>query len=173
MEPISTWDEYFMSMVFFISNKSKDASTKIGAVIVDPKSHAIISTGYNDLPRGCDHAPEDRHERPEKYKWYEHAERNSIYNAARIGAKTEGCIMYTNGIPCADCARGVIQAGITEVVVSKNWGEVQASAQSLEWDYIRDLIPVMLKEAGVALREYDGPITHTSKIWKRGQDISE
>ena len=55
---------------------------------------------------------EERQERPEKYYWFEHAERNSIYNAARIGVSTKGSKMYmTCGVPCADCARAIINAG--------------------------------------------------------------
>ena len=56
--------------------------------------------------------------RPEKYKWIEHAERNAVYNAARMGAALAGCTAYLNWepSPCSDCCRAFIQAGITTVV---------------------------------------------------------
>jgi dCMP deaminase len=103
-------------MVRLAASKSKDTSTKIGAVIVG-KSHEVRSLGYNGMPRGADDNNPARHERPLKYRWFEHGERNAIYNAARVGIPTDGCTMYTNAPPCTDCARAIVQAGIAEVVV--------------------------------------------------------
>ena len=83
----------------------------------------IVSTGYNSFPRGIDDNVAERQERPEKYFWFEHAERNAIYNAARIGVSTKGCTMFlTCDIPCADCARGIINAGIIKVYVMDGGG---------------------------------------------------
>ena len=49
-----------------------------------------------------------------------HAERNSLINAARHGIATNGCIMYMNcGIPCIPCLIEIINAGISEIVVTK------------------------------------------------------
>lgn len=49
---------------------------------------------------------------------HEHGERNAIYNAARHGIKLEGASIYLSGggLPCDDCARAIIQAGIVEVI---------------------------------------------------------
>ena len=113
-----TWDEYFLSIAKVVALKSKDQSNKIGAVIVGP-GHEIRSTGYNGFPRGMDDDDPMKQERPLKYKYFEHAERNAIYNAARFGAVTEGCTMYCLWPPCSDCARAIIQAGITKLIVGK------------------------------------------------------
>ena len=116
------WTDYFYNIAQQVKEKSKDERTKVGAVIVG-KDKEIVSTGYNSFPRGIvDNKPE-RQERPEKYFWFEHAERNAIYNAARIGVSTKGCTMYlTCGIPCADCARGIINAGISRIFVTRAQG---------------------------------------------------
>ena len=116
------WTDYFYNIAQQVKEKSKDERTKVGAVIVG-KDKEIVSTGYNSYPRGIvDNRPE-RQERPEKYFWFEHAERNAIYNAARIGVSTKGCTMYlTCGIPCADCARGIINAGISRIFVTRAQG---------------------------------------------------
>lgn len=107
------WIEYFKNLANNVKLKSKDTKTQIGAVIVG-KDNEIVSTGYNSFPRGLDDTIEERQERPEKYYWFEHAERNAIYNAARIGVSTKGTTMYlSHWFPCADCARGIINAGIT------------------------------------------------------------
>jgi dCMP deaminase len=116
------WDDYFMNMVYLVAMKSKDENTHIGAVIVGPDKE-IRSTGYNSFVRGINDSIPERQIRPEKYFWFEHSERNAIYNAARIGVSTKDCTMYTNGVPCMDCARAVIQAGIKRVVVDKQWDD--------------------------------------------------
>ena len=78
------WVQYFRELAHTVKKKSKDENTQIGAVIVG-KDKEIVSTGYNSFPRGLDDNIKERQERPEKYFWFEHGERNAIYNAARIG----------------------------------------------------------------------------------------
>jgi dCMP deaminase len=108
-------DNYFMSLAVTVSAASKDRSTKVGCVVVGPDNE-IRSTGFNGFPRGVnDNAPE-RHERPAKYLWTEHAERNAIYNAARMGTALKHCRLYCTFAPCMDCARAIVQAGICEVI---------------------------------------------------------
>jgi len=108
--------EYFLNLANAISLKSKDQSTKVGALVAGPDNE-IRSTGYNGFPRGMnDNLAASRQKRPLKYKYYEHAERNVIYNAARVGVPLKGCDMYITHPPCPDCARAIIQAGINKVV---------------------------------------------------------
>jgi len=71
----------------------------------------------------------ERNTRPLKYRWYEHGERNAIYNAARCGISLKGCRIYLLSLSCADCARAIIQAGISEVITTPpefdnpRWGD--------------------------------------------------
>lgn len=109
-----TWDEFYLDMADVIAARSKDRSAKIGAVLV--KDNAVISMGYNGFPRGVNDDVEARHARPAKYAYTEHGERNAIFNAARAGTVTLGSTMYTQGVPCADCSRAVIQAGVSRLV---------------------------------------------------------
>ena len=121
------WDKRFFDLAEYISGWSKDRSTKVGAVIV--KDNRIISTGYNGFPAGFNDDIDSRHERPVKYNYTEHSERNAIYNAARKGDSTKDATIYLQWFPCADCARGIIQSGIIKVVCTKpdfnheRWGE--------------------------------------------------
>ena len=87
------WNRYFFNIAEEVKKKSKDKNTQIGAVIVG-QDKEIVSTGYNSFPRGIDDNKIERQEKPEKYFWFEHAERNAIYNAARIGVSTKGCTIY-------------------------------------------------------------------------------
>ena len=45
----------------------------------------------------------------------EHAERNAIAFAARYGLALEGAEIHTTHSPCLDCARSIINAGLTRV----------------------------------------------------------
>jgi dCMP deaminase len=138
-----------MGLARHVATRSKDRSTKVGCVIVGPDNE-IRATGYNGFPRGVDDANQARHERPEKYLWTEHAERNAIYNAARIGTPLDGCRAYLPWFPCMDCARALVQVGIVELVALKpdlndpKWGE----------DFKR--VGTLLSEAGMALRFVEG-----------------
>ena len=143
------WVEYFYKIADQIKEKSKYNHTKIGAVIVG-KDKEIVSTGYNSFPRGIEDNKKERQERPEKYYWFEHAERNAIYNAALIGVSTKGCTMYlTCGIPCADCARGIINAGIIRIFAVRD-----EEAKSQKWKDSAERSMEMFKEAGVDVQWY-------------------
>ena len=126
------WNEWFLRGVYWVASKSKDPKTKIGAIIV--KDKRIISTGYNGIPICVSDDLETRHERPEKYKWYEHGERNAIYSAAKHGISTNDAILYTNALPCADCARGIIQSGIKEVYIHKQFNDVCDMHKRDQWN---------------------------------------
>lgn len=138
------WDDYFVDICGAIAALSKDQSTKHGCVIVGP-SHEIRATGCNSFPRGIDDDKPERQIRPCKYKYFEHAERNAIYNAARVGVPLENCILYCDWPPCSDCARAIIQVGIKEVVV----GSMQVPDR---WQEDMKASLEMLHEAGVFIR---------------------
>jgi dCMP deaminase len=146
--PIPNWDEYYLEICRVVALRSKDPHTQIGCVIVGP-AHEIRSTGYNSLPRGIRDDVPERLERPTKYLWMEHAERNAIYNAARAGTATEGCTIYVEIMPCMDCARAVVQAGIIEVVVS---AERMQQYTSELYDQHFHNSEVLFREAGVNVR---------------------
>ena len=93
----NSWDDFFFDMCQVVSAKSKDPSTKVGAVIVN-SGNSIISTGFNGFPIGIDDHVESRYERPEKYLWTCHAEENAIAFAARNGALVEQHVHTVNGI---------------------------------------------------------------------------
>jgi dCMP deaminase len=144
------WTEYFLGIASQVKLKSKDKYTQIGVVLVG-KDNEIVSTGYNSFPRGIDDMVDERQERPEKYYWFEHAERNSIYNAARIGVSTKGSKMYmTCGMPCADCARAIINAGVEEI-----WVKDDAGGGREKWAESAVRSIQMLNEAGIKINYHN------------------
>jgi dCMP deaminase len=148
MRTIPSWDQYYLDICKVVAARSKDPNTQIGCVIIGP-NHEIRSTGYNSFPRGIRDDVPERLVRPTKYLWIEHAERNAICNAARAGTATEGCTIFVEIMPCMDCARAIVQAGITEVVVS---GERMAQYSSEYYNEHFGMVEVLFREAGIGVR---------------------
>jgi dCMP deaminase len=75
-----------------------------------------------------------------------HAERNAVDMAARLGHATDGCMMYMDcGIPCLECAKSVINAGVKAIVVTemKNYANYGLTGEDL------------FRAAGVKIRPYN------------------
>lgn len=136
------WVTYYMGFAEHAAKKSKD-STKVGAVLVGNDGEVRL-TAYNGPPRGVEDAPE-RFERPMKYLYASHAEANLIAFAAREGIRTSDCTVYVTHMPCASCARTLIQAGVSEVI----YGPGKTSMPDEEFQAAEQ----MFKEASVALWE--------------------
>lgn len=148
-----TWDEWFMEMVYLIARKSKDPRTKIGAVLV--KNSRIISMGYNGIPSGV-RDESSRLERPEKYDWIAHAEANCCYFAAKYGISVENSTVYTQGLPCCSCCISLIQTGVKEVVIHKQWENISTKITNRgTWRDVYKKSDIMFTEAGVTVRYLD------------------
>lgn len=124
------WHRRFINLAKEVATWSKDTSTQVGALIVRP-DRTPVTFAYNGFPRGIDDNIESRHERPAKYTYVVHAEDNAIANAARVGSALLGTTIYVTHFPCSQCARKIIQAGISTVVIPQfetadylsRWGE--------------------------------------------------
>lgn len=137
------WDRRFLELARFISNWSKDPSTKVGAVIVD-EHNRIVSTGFNGLPQGVADTPERYGNRDTKYPMIVHGDANAI-----LFARTSvfGCTMYTYPFPpCARCTGLLIQAGIQSVIapvpssdIVSRWGADLEHADTMMEEANRNL----------------------------------
>ena len=142
------WDEYFMGMAVLSSLRSKDPSTKVGAVIVNDEKK-VVSIGYNGMPRNIDDEDLTWNKGEgldSKYLYVCHAELNAILNA-RNGSSLANCTAYVTLFPCNECTKALIQVGIKEVVyLDDKYGDtvgVQASKK-------------MLSLAGIRYRKFEG-----------------
>ena len=106
----TTWDKYFLDICLTVAKKSKDQSTKVGAVLVD-QSNRILSTGFNGAPHGYDDSLIDTRE--EKLRVTIHSEINSILFAH---TNIKGATLYCTHYPCEKCSPVIMQTGITKVV---------------------------------------------------------
>lgn len=139
------WHRRFLALAEHVAEWSKDRSTRVGAVVVESSNRRrVLSLGYNGLPRGVSDDPDERHDRPEKYLWAEHAERNAIYNASE---SLVGATLYSTLFPCAGCARAIVQSGI-RFLVAPEIDEVEYARWREEFRVAR----TMFEEAGVSVR---------------------
>lgn len=134
------WDVRFIEMARMIASWSKDPNTQCGAVIVNERRE-VVSVGFNGFPRGI--ADDERLQyRDAKLAHVVHGETNAVL-AAGHGARGATLYNWPGAIPCADCAKTVIQSGITRVVGPDSCGVkwIESARQGRE----------MLTEVGVVI----------------------
>lgn len=68
--------KYFKLATYQGELLSKDTSRKVCALFFAPDSLQILSCGFNEMCRGFVETKVERWERPVKYKYTDHAERN-------------------------------------------------------------------------------------------------
>jgi|SRR6478609_1572785 len=140
-----SWDEYFLDIAKTVSKKSKDPSTKVGAVIVRPDK-TVASTGFNGFPRNIIDLEERYNDREMKLKIIQHAEVNaSIFAKESI----EGYTLYTwPFMPCDRCMLQMIQHGIKRIVFPTPTPE-----QAVRWAPAFEISKRYAAEAWVDLTE--------------------
>lgn len=141
------WHLRFLELAKLVASWSKDRSTQVGSVAIGP-NREILSVGYNGFPRGVNDDIEKRHERPLKYAFTEHSERNLFFNATRIGVSLNGSNLYCTHFPCSDCARGIIQTGINKLFFLEDRSEEAKKFRERTFESSICAL-AMLQEAGV------------------------
>lgn len=147
MSAISRWDGRFLDLAAHVAQWSKDPSTRVGAVIVNAQRQ-VLSLGYNGFPRGVQDVLSRLEDRAEKYRFTVHAEANALLNAT---GPVRGCTLYCSLCTCHECAKLIIQAGITRVVITAPAPEVAE-----RWSDAWQIAVRMYDEAGVRRVEVIG-----------------
>lgn len=106
------FDKSYLDMAEVWSKNSYCKRRQVGALLV--KERMIISDGYNGTPVGFDNICED--EEGKTYPYVLHAEANAITKIAKSGNSSIGATMYVTTSPCLECAKLIIQAGVTRLV---------------------------------------------------------
>ncbi len=125
-----SWDEYFLSIADLVSTRSTCLRRRVGAVLVRDKN--ILATGYNGAPSkvrhcsvvGCIRAKlnipsGERHELCRGL----HAEQNAFLQAALHGTSLKAATLYSTTRPCIICAKMVINAGITDMIIKGDYSD--------------------------------------------------
>ncbi len=142
-----SWDEYFMQIAFLVSQRSTCLRRHVGAVIV--KNKRMLATGYNGAPSGLKHCLDigclrqkmnipsgQRHELCRGL----HAEQNAIIQASLYGISVKESTIYITNQPCVICAKMLINAGVSEIVIAEGYPD--------------ELAMKFLKEAGIRTRVF-------------------
>lgn len=141
---IDKWDLDFLELAeWWGRKKSKDPSTKVGAVIT--YNREVVSLGYNGLPQHVEDSPDRLNNRETKLQLTVHAEQNAMIFARR---DLKNCTLYTwPFMPCSRCAGEIIQHGINRVVAPLN--------DNPRWIDSFKLTEQLFAEAGIVLELID------------------
>ncbi len=137
-----SWDEYFLKLAMLVSERATCPRMHAGAVLV--KNKRILATGYNGSIPGQPHCDDigcmivDNH-----CVRTIHAEMNAIIQCAIHGVSTQGATAYITNMPCTNCAKALIGAGIKEIVIFS--------------DYHGTLAKEFFKDANVTIRRMKMP----------------
>ena len=140
-------NKIYMQMAYQIAKLSYAERRKVGCIIV--KDEQIISVGYNGTPHGfenqCEYKETTYWENPTGAELLEdagwilstdnsctchryvtkkevlHAESNAIAKLAKSTISSVGTTLYTTTMPCFDCAKLIIQAGVAEVYYCEDY----------------------------------------------------
>lgn len=152
--------EKFLELTDKVAKYSKDPSTKVGIIFLNKDETSPMGYGYNGMPRGLNDENPERNERPEKYLWYEHAERNGIYNLAR--EILEGHIMFSTKFPNMEGARAIVSSGLSKLVVREVKKEELSSDELINYEKVKTL----LKETKVELFELNQEEIDAGFYWE-------
>ena len=137
------YNEWQLHKAAVVALRSRDPSTKCGAVIVRPDK-SVCSEGYNGFPRNMEDREEWYTDRSEKYDRVIHAEMNALKQAAENVA---GYAMFMTGPPCLECAKHIAAWGIIEVV----WTDSSERAFPDRWKPSLERAKTILKDCGVKI----------------------
>lgn len=116
------WNKYFIKLAIQIATRATCSRLRAGVILVRDKT--VLSGGYNGSPRGLPHCTDedvgcliiDGH-----CKRTVHSEANAIAQAARTGVNIKGAAAYVTHVPCYDCFKLLVNAGIVEIFYHKDY----------------------------------------------------
>ena len=112
MDQEKKFDRSYLEMASVWAKNSYCSRRQVGAILV--KDRMIISDGYNGTPSGFENVCEDENGVTKPYVL--HAEANAITKVAKSSNSSLGATLYVTASPCMECAKLIIQAGISRVV---------------------------------------------------------
>lgn len=125
------WDSYFIKIANAVSERSTCDRAQVGCVLVLDKR--ILTTGFNGSPTGQPHCDEVGHLMVDGHCVRTiHAETNAIIQAALHGVSTKSATCYVTHFPCMNCAKALVNAGITRLVYNNPYRIDPISVQFLE-----------------------------------------
>ena len=147
------WDRFYLGLAQHYATASKDPSTKVGAILVDPIRNRPVGWGYNGFAEGVADTPERLNVREVKYQLVVHAEVNAILSAGLAARGTTLYVVPSFTLPpiCHDCAKTAIQAGVQTIV---GFEPDTSDPRVARWVNSIDIAREMWLETGRVWRSY-------------------
>jgi len=142
-----SWNDYFLGLAKVVAQRSHDIHTQHGCVITD-KQHRILGVGYNGFPKGMNDNSLPKN-RPEKYSWMIHAERNALSNCV---IRPDHSTAYVTGQCCNDCIMALWQEGVDEVIMWDNHGT------KLFDESQQQIFDLFIKQTGLVIKKINPDI---------------
>lgn len=159
-----------MAAAFRAAENSPDPSTQNGAILATVNGEPLWGTSAcNEFPFGVKYSDERWLRPPDghKYDFIEHAERNAIYAAARVGIETRGLVMFCPWAACSDCARAIIQARLSKLVTLPP--EVSDASTPDRWSASISIAMTMLEESPVEVEFFNEPLPQVPVLRRNGE----
>lgn len=142
-------DDKYMGLCFWYASFSKDPRTQVGAQIVTAGNEPL-GYGYNGPPKQIVDTEIDW-DRPQKYPYIKHAERNAIDHSDK--EKLAGSTIYVTAMPCPDCMLDIVGAGIAKVIYFKGKHDTSSLCGD---EKVLSLSEEIAKKGRVTLVEFKG-----------------
>jgi dCMP deaminase len=130
-----SWDQVWMETAKVLSRRSLDPRFQVGTVIVTEDNTQVLAVGYNGDHRG---GPNEVESREPGQSGFIHAEINALIKCDFNHPK--GKKMYLTLSPCRQCAKAIINGGISEVIYLEEYRDTSGIK--------------LLAELGVVARQY-------------------
>lgn len=125
------WDSYFIKIATVVAERSTCDRAFVGCVLVRDKR--ILTTGFNGSPSGQEHCDEDGHMMVDGHCVRTiHAETNAVIQAALHGISTRYATCYVTHLPCLNCTKVLINAGIDRIVYDNSYRDDKIATGFLE-----------------------------------------
>ncbi|CAK8053501.1 ComE operon protein 2 [Eupransor demetentiae] len=126
-----SWDQYFIAQAAILSTRSTCTRLHVGAIIV--KDHRIIASGYNGAVAGTPHCTDVGDYMVDGHCIRAvHAEQNALMQAAKMGIPVDGGDLYVTDVPCVQCTKLLLQAGIKSIQFMRNYRNDPFAQELLE-----------------------------------------
>jgi dCMP deaminase len=136
------WDEYFLRFAAQAAERSDCLRAQVGAVIVNAR-RKVKGTGYNNSPvgvesclaRGYCYRIEHNIESGTRYETCRsiHAEQNAIIQAGEDNCVGSTMYIFGHNHVCILCRRFILNAGITRVLLQKDWTKPVEEIDPAAW----------------------------------------
>jgi dCMP deaminase len=112
----------------------------------------ILSTGYNGSMKGMAHCDDVGHMMHDTHCIRTvHAEANAVAQAARNGTRIEGATAYVTALPCFDCFKLLVNAGIVRIAFEEKY-------RPERWnDYVEACSVLGIKLDQITIQYTEGP----------------